>query len=225
LVLEHASGCANLATGDKLTPRHMFRVASHSKAFTAAGLMTLRERGKISLDDHLDRFVSGLTSEVGGVTISQLLSHSAGLTRDGADAGQFQDRRDFLSEAELRTDLAQPLEAGSMKKYSNHGFAVLGKLIECITGERYRDWLQREIAAAAGLKETTPYYSSYCVPFAYGHSTMPFGQRYVIPGISSTNAMAPATGFTATAADLARYLASSPRMHRRACSRLQGEER
>jgi D-alanyl-D-alanine carboxypeptidase len=208
LVLEHASGCANLATEEKLTPRHRFRVASHSKSFTAAGVMLLREHGQITLDDRLDRFVSGLTPEVGGATISQLLSHSSGLTRDGPDAGQFQDHRDFLSEAELRADLAQaqPLEAGSMMKYSNHGFALLGKVIECITGERYCDWMQREIAGGAGLKETTPDYSSNCVPFAFGHSTqVPFGQRYVIPGISLTNAMAPATGFTATAADLARF--------------------
>ena len=208
LVLEHASGSANLATGEKLTPRHRFRVASHSKSFTAAGVMMLRERGKIGLDDRVDKFISDLTPEVGGVMISQLLSHSAGLTRDGPDAGQFQDRRDFLDEAQLRADLAQvqPLEPGSMMKYSNHGFALLGKVIENVTGERYGDWIRREIIGAADLKETAPDYSSSCVPFAYGHSTrMPFGQRYVIPGVSSTHAMAAATGFTATAADLARF--------------------
>jgi D-alanyl-D-alanine carboxypeptidase len=46
LVLEYAVGSANLTTGELLTPRHRFRVASHSKSFTAAGLMLLRERGR-----------------------------------------------------------------------------------------------------------------------------------------------------------------------------------
>jgi CubicO group peptidase (beta-lactamase class C family) len=44
IVAEYAFGLANLATGEKLTPRHRFRIASHSKSFTAAGIMKLRER-------------------------------------------------------------------------------------------------------------------------------------------------------------------------------------
>jgi Beta-lactamase len=50
-VLERAFGHADLAAGRPLTPRHRFRVASHSKSFTAAGIMKLRERGKLHLDD------------------------------------------------------------------------------------------------------------------------------------------------------------------------------
>src|ERR1700761_8428989 len=51
VVAEHAFGLADLATGEKLTPRHRFRIASHSKAFTTAGLMKLREQRKLRLDD------------------------------------------------------------------------------------------------------------------------------------------------------------------------------
>jgi hypothetical protein len=100
-VLEYAIGYANVATGEKCTPRHRFRVDFHSKAFAAAGVMTPRGHGRICLDDRFDRFVSSLTPEVWCVTISQLLSHSAGLTRDGPDAGQFQDHRDFQSVTEF----------------------------------------------------------------------------------------------------------------------------
>src|SRR5271170_5079965 len=119
VVLEHASGSADLATGEPLTPRHRFRVASHSKTFTAAGVMLLHEREKIRLDDRLGAYVAGLTPEVSKVTLAQLLSHAAGLTRDGADGGQFTDRGPFLSEAEIRADLAapQPLAPGATFKY------------------------------------------------------------------------------------------------------------
>ncbi len=51
IVAEHAFGLANLDTGEKLTPRHRFRIASHSKSFTSAGIMKLREQRKIRLDD------------------------------------------------------------------------------------------------------------------------------------------------------------------------------
>ena len=55
VVAEYAFGTANLDTGEKLTPRHRFRIASHSKSFTAAGIMKLRERRKLRLDDLIVR--------------------------------------------------------------------------------------------------------------------------------------------------------------------------
>ena len=50
IALERAFGSADLAAGEPLTPRHRFRIASHSKSFTAAGVMKLREAGKLRLD-------------------------------------------------------------------------------------------------------------------------------------------------------------------------------
>jgi CubicO group peptidase (beta-lactamase class C family) len=105
VISEFAFGEANLATGEKLTPRHRFRIASHSKSFTAAGIMKLREQRKLRLDDPAGLYVKGLHPQVAQTTIAQLLSHSAGLTRDGADAGQFGDRRPYLSAKELMADL------------------------------------------------------------------------------------------------------------------------
>src|ERR1700760_1709706 len=60
ILAEHAFGVANLATGEKLTPRHRFRIASHSKAFTAAGILKLREQRKLRLADPLRGPVRGL---------------------------------------------------------------------------------------------------------------------------------------------------------------------
>ena len=51
IVLEQAFGTANLSTSEPLTPRHRFRIASHTKSFTAAGILKLREQGKLRLDD------------------------------------------------------------------------------------------------------------------------------------------------------------------------------
>ena len=108
VVAEYAFGHANLATGEKLTPRHRFRIASHSKSFTAAGIMKLRERHKLRLDDPVGQYVKGLHPRVAETTIAQVLSHSAGLTRDGVDSGQFADRRPYLSSKELIAELRLP---------------------------------------------------------------------------------------------------------------------
>src|SRR5579883_2934286 len=79
IVLEQAFGYADLGRGVALTPRHRFRVASHSKSFTSAGIMRLREQGKLRLDDTAGRFVRDLHPKVACTTVAQLLSHSAGL--------------------------------------------------------------------------------------------------------------------------------------------------
>ena len=51
--------------------------------------MKLREQRKLRLDDPVGQYVKGLHPQVAETTIAQILSHSAGLTRDGADSGQF----------------------------------------------------------------------------------------------------------------------------------------
>ncbi len=212
LVLEQAFGHADLVRGEALTPRHRFRVASHSKSFTAAGVLKLREQGRVKLDDRIGSFVGGLHPKVASASLSQLLSHGAGLVRDGADAGQWADRRPFLDAAGVRADLAAgPLITPNTRlKYSNHGYGLIGLAVEAITGERYTDWIAREIVAAAGLTETTPDAPiAVAAPFARGHSAKwPLGRRVVIPGRNPTHALAAATGFVSTAADLARFFAS-----------------
>src|SRR5262244_3125425 len=105
VALERAFGYADITNQTPLTPRHRFRVASHSKSFTAAGIMKLRDKDKLRLDDRVGRYVNDLHPAVARVTIAQLLSHSAGIVRDGPDGGQFLDRRPFLNAKELRAQL------------------------------------------------------------------------------------------------------------------------
>jgi CubicO group peptidase (beta-lactamase class C family) len=209
VVLECAFGHADLTTGEALTPRHRFRVASHSKSFTAAGMMKLREQGRLKLDDAAGQYVGGLHPKIAAATLSQLLSHTAGVFRDGVDGAYWAGRAPFSDEAAIRADLrlAPIIDAGTRLKYSNHGFALAGLVIEAITGEPYRAWIEREIVASAGLEETnadTPLPGKW--PLARGHSGKALlGRRLVFPGDQSTNALAAATGFVSTAADLARF--------------------
>lgn len=209
IVLEHAWGVANLVTGEKLTPRHRFRIASHSKSFTAAGIVKLREQGRLRLDDPVGRHVGSLHRKTAQVTVAQLLSHSGGIVRDGDDSGAFEGRRPFASAAELKTELAAPpiIEAGLRLKYSNRGYGLLGLVIESATGEPYKKWIAREVIAASGLKETTP---DMPLPrgarLASGHTMrMPLGRRLVVAGTYRMEAVAPAGGFVSTAADTALF--------------------
>lgn len=211
LVLEHAIGLADQKLNIPLTPRHRFRVASHSKTFTAAGLMMLREQGRITLEDRAGQYVPGLHPELASATIAQLLSHTAGICRDGTEASYWVDRAPFPDESQLGRDLAMPpiIKAGLRLKYSNYGFALAGRVIEAVTGESWANWIAREVVAKSGLSETIPDSPLLDdVPFARGHSSKTLlGRRLVVPGDQSTNAFAPATGFVATAGDLAKFFA------------------
>ena len=184
VVLERAFGHANLDTGEELTPRHRFRVASHSKSFTAAVIMKLREQRKIKLDDTAGDYIDGL---------------------------QFLDRRPYYNARELREHLKKPpaIEPNSRFKYSNHAYGLVGLIVEAITGEPYGKWIAREIVAAAGLKETVPDMPlPRGTPFARGHTgRILLGRRAVIPGDNPANAIGAAGGFVSTAGDIARYFA------------------
>ncbi len=211
VVHESAYGHADLAAGVALTPRHRFRVASHSKSFTAAAIMKLREQGRVTLDDTAGQHVAGLHPDIATATVAQLLSHTAGIFRDGLDSAYWARRAPFSDAAAIRADLALPpaIDAGTRLKYSNHGFALAGLVIEAVTGEPYGKWVQREIVLPAGLRETTP-----DVPLppraklASGHSTDALlGRRVTLPSDQTTDALAAATGFVSTASDLAKWFA------------------
>jgi CubicO group peptidase (beta-lactamase class C family) len=209
IVLEAAFGHADIVAGEKLTSRHRFRVASHSKAFTAAAIMKLREMGLVRLDDNAGQYVKGLHPDIAAATLGQLLSHSAGIFRDGVDSAYWSDRAPFSDQARISKDFRLPptIDANTRLKYSNHGFALAGLVIEAITGEAYSTWIEREILRPAGLAETTPDVPLPAkVKLARGHSDRALlARRLVFAGDQRTHALAPATGFVSTASDLARF--------------------
>ncbi len=210
LVFERAWGRADCDSGETLTPRHRFRIASHSKTVTAAGLMKLREAGRLRLDDPLGEHVPGLHPQIASATIAQALSHTAGLFRDGDDIGFWRVRAPFPDGARVRAHLAEhpAITSGARMKYSNYGFALAGLVIESVTGEPWRTWIKREVVDAAGLRETAPDGSPDTPMLARGHSSkLPLGRRVLIAGDMPTNGYAPATGFLATASDTARFFA------------------
>ena len=135
----HRIGVADIGTGERLKGRHRFRVASHSKTFTATGILKLKEQGRLHLDVPLAR-IRERTASLGRCRDPEsTLTHGAGLSRDGDDAGNFTDQRPFLSKAELLAALekAPPIEAGLRPKYSNVGFGLLGLVIESVTSKSY----------------------------------------------------------------------------------------
>ncbi|MDQ2956728.1 MAG: beta-lactamase family protein [Actinomycetota bacterium] len=214
LRMSAAFGSADLATGSPLTDRHLFRIASHSKTFTAVAVLQLAEQGRLRLDDtlasHLDELAG---SPLAQVTVRELLTHSAGVIRDSEDGDFWQLLRDFPSRAELLA-IANEQSAGVLArnerfKYSNIGYGLLGLIIEAVTGRSYHEQVTDTIIGRLGLRDTGPeLVEPRRADFAAGHSALAYAaDRRVIEHID-TDALAAATGFYATASDLVTFFSA-----------------
>jgi CubicO group peptidase (beta-lactamase class C family) len=212
--LSVAFGVADQQAGTPLTDRHLFRIASHSKTFTAVTLLRLVEQGRLRLDDP----VAGQLTELAGsalarVTVRELLGHGGGVIRDSEDGDFWQLFREYPDRDELIRIATEPsaavLPRNDRFKYSNIAYGLLGLVIERVTGVDFAEAVHAEILDPLGLTDTGPeLFTERADDFAAGHTALSYAaERSVIPHVD-TQALAAATGFYATAADLASFYAA-----------------
>jgi D-alanyl-D-alanine carboxypeptidase len=152
-LVDRAWGLAEVASGRKAEPSTTYQVGSLSKQFTAALVLELVDRGKLSLSDTLGRFFGGLRPEFNGITVEQLLNHTSGLKGDFRGAPEratLPATRDSLVAMAARDTLAT--KPGAKFIYSNTGYMFAGAIIEKLYGKSYADALHDEIARPLGLE-------------------------------------------------------------------------
>lgn len=208
-----AFGLADLATGETMTPHHLFRVASHSKTFTATAILQLAERGLLRLDDRTGDHITELAETVVGcISLRELLEHSGGILRDGVDGDHWQNAQPFPDEHRLleivRTEgvKAQPNERFG---YSNLGYALLGVVVGRVSGTPFRQYLSENITMPLGLRDTSAdVIDGRAADYAAGYSGLHTSRERMRIPHADTEAMSAATGVTSTASDLVRYFAA-----------------
>ncbi|MEO1055780.1 MAG: serine hydrolase domain-containing protein [Actinomycetota bacterium] len=210
VVFTAAHGVTDLDRRTPATPATRFRIASHSKLFTATAIMQLVEDGQLRLDDrvadHLDWFaVDDGDSELVHVTVRQLLSHSSGLTRDGDTTHWFDDNFPSLDDIVAQVGTMPVYATAEHLKYSNVGFTIAGQLIEAATGRSYEDHVTDAILAPLGLSSTTPDLPDDLNEHAMGYPRwLPDRERPPYDHVRA-NVMNSATGFSSTVDDLLRW--------------------
>ena len=161
LVYAEGFGFADTSTKERVSPKHLFRVASVSKPITAVAVLELVEQGKLALDQKVfgSGAILGTTygtktygSNVKNITVRHLLNHTSGFTNEGGDPMFFDAS---MTQAQLimwMLDNRPPARApGSKYEYLNFGFCVLGRIIEKVTGQTYEDHLRNGILKACGI--------------------------------------------------------------------------
>lgn len=215
-VFRESFGFADLETGEALSHRHVFRAASHSKIATAAAILKLAEEGRIDLDAPLGgrlTFLNEAGPAAQNITARKILSHAAGIIRDGPSADFWQGHTPFPDREALAGFFGNPedaLYAGPNFKYSNIGYGLLGLLIEAATGSPCAAYLRTAILDPLGLEAIAPDSPDLTpgTPRAAGYGVAyPAGRRPPLACFAPTLALAPSAGFCATPESLALLFA------------------
>lgn len=160
-LVRRAVGFADLESGEPASPDSPYRIGSITKSFTAAAIMQQVEQGRIGLDDELGKYLPDYPAPGRHATIRELLDHTSGIPdyTSLGDAFESIGGNDVAQDSLIALFAHLPLvfPSGTQWSYTNSGYALLGLVLERVTGEAYADYLRRHVFARAGLQHT-----AYC---------------------------------------------------------------
>ncbi|HEU4828660.1 MAG TPA: serine hydrolase domain-containing protein [Gemmatimonadales bacterium] len=218
----HHAGQADRDARQAADSATIYHWGSITKTLTAIGIMQLRDRGLLSLDDPIVRWVPELRQlhnpfgNTDSITLRMLLSHSAGFQDPTWPYGEGKAWEPFEPTRWEQLVAMMPYQEirfapGSRYGYSNPAFIYLARVIESITGDPYQSYIQKNIWTPLGLTRSyfgaTPYHlaedraNSYTIrrDSAAGTRIVAVGRDFD-PGITIPNG-----GWNAPLGDLASY--------------------
>ena len=214
-----ADRAANVRTDDQT----IYHWGSITKALTAISIMQLRDRGKLSLDDKIVRWVPELHAihdpygMMDSITLRMLLSHTAGFQNPTWPYGNDKPWEPFEPTTWNQLVAMMPYQElgfkpGTKYSYSNPAFIYLARVIEQITGDPWDGYVQKNIFAPLGLDRSyfrsTPYFLAQYRSHNYYVRKDSSGRVATIdngadfdPGITSPNG-----AWNAPLGDLVKYI-------------------
>jgi CubicO group peptidase (beta-lactamase class C family) len=160
VVFEESFGWADVERRVRATPNTIYRLASVSKILTATGLMVLVERGLVDLDRPVNDYLgpAQLVSHADPAstpTVRQVLLHTSGLPiHFNLFFGGSPHRPPDMDESIRRYGILTGVP-GEEYQYSNFGYAVLGRVIEQVSGRTYEDFMRAEVFEPLGMSHTS----------------------------------------------------------------------
>jgi CubicO group peptidase (beta-lactamase class C family) len=207
IFLDKGYGFADLEWNLPDSPTTKFRLGSLTKQFTAASILLLEERGKLSVNDPVKKYMPDAPAAWDKITIFNLLTHTSGIPNftglpDYASLEPFPATPGQLV-ARFR-DKPLDFQPGEKWRYSNSGYVLLGYLIEKISGDTYAKFVQENIFTPLGMKDSGYDSNSAIISRrAMGYSPGPDGP--VNTGYINMTIPFSAGGLYSTAEDLLRW--------------------
>ena len=189
VLLSHGYGYADAEWKIPNKPVTKFRLGSVTKQFTAAAVMLLVERGSLNLDEPVKRYLPDAPATWDKVTVRLLLTHQAGIPNFTGfpDYAQTQEKN-TTPEALVARFRDKPLEfePGTRFAYSNSGYALLGYLLERVSGQNYSTFLRSNLFEPLGMSDTGVDDNSRILPARASGYVLRRGQLYNADYISMT---------------------------------------
>jgi CubicO group peptidase (beta-lactamase class C family) len=151
VLLHRGAGSAIEAPSTPYTRSTMVPIGSNTKDFTKTAILQLAEAGRLTLDDPVSRFFPDAPADKRGITVRQLLDHTAGFPLGVGPDGEGIARDPWRARL-----FAQALEfaPGASRRYSNAGYSLLAAIVEQVSGMPYERYLAGHVFAPAGMRET-----------------------------------------------------------------------
>ena len=206
-------GLADLEHRVPVTPSTAFRLASVSKQFTAAAILTLVDAARLSIDARLGDVLADVPAYARGINVRHLLTHTSGVPDYepllGSGAGPQLEDRDVL--ALLHRAKALYFAPGTSWRYSNSGYALLALVVERVSGDTFASYLRRHVFDRAGMPTAVAHQEGVdtVTRRAYGHSLE--GGTWRRTDQNRTSAVLGDGGIYASAEELARWSAALDR--------------
>lgn len=150
IVLQKGYGLANRERNIPNTSTTLFNVASVAKVFTAAAILQLEEKAKLSTGDYISKYLGAFPNEKGRATIHHLLTHTSGLVVKGATL-DYGSRKAFIQSVKDTPAASKP---GEKYQYLNAGYSLLAAIVEEASGLTFEEYLRKHIFKPAGMTST-----------------------------------------------------------------------
>lgn len=152
-------GMANYELNVPNTPQTRYRIASVTKQFTATAVTMLKERGKLSVNDPICKYLENCPATWQPITIRHLLTHTSGIPnyRTLPRYEEFASDTRFTYAGFVDVFRNEPLQfaPGEQLRYSNSGYYLLGLIIERVSGKTYAEFLRENIFTPSGMKNSS----------------------------------------------------------------------
>ncbi|CAN5778422.1 serine hydrolase domain-containing protein [soil metagenome] len=213
LIYARGFGQADVEAGTPVTPDSIFRIASHSKLFTAISIMQLRDEGKLGLDDPIEQHLPWFNIEnrhpdSRPITVRHLLTHTSGLPREAGSSYWLDFDFPTLELIKERLPGQQTVFPTETRwKYSNLALALAGEVVAAVSGRSFADYVQANILDPLAMTSTSVIFPDdqrdrLVTPYS---RRLPGSEREPLPFVDAA-AMAAATGLSSTVADMARFI-------------------
>lgn len=160
LLYTKSYGLSDLEANAKVTDQSNFRLASVSKQFTAAAILQLIQKNKLSLQTKLSDCFAALPNYAQVISIQQMLNHTSGILDyddvidESANIDQLSDTDVLKACMSFKKTYFTP---GAQYRYSNTAYVLLGLIIEKYSGLSYPDYLAKHIFKPLKMKTTIAY--------------------------------------------------------------------